>query len=62
MLDKSHAAVADANGDGKQDAGDTTNTGNVTLSTLSVTDDNGTPDIHTDDFTLSINGSLAAGQ
>src|SRR6266540_4043162 len=60
-LDKSHAAVADANGDGKQDGGDTTNTGNVTLSTLSVTDDNGTPDIHTDDFTLSINGSLAPG-
>jgi len=67
-LDKSHAAVADANGDGKQDAGDTvtysylvTNTGNVTLSTLSVTDDTGTPDIRTDDFTLSINGSLAPG-
>src|SRR6266540_773623 len=34
---------------------------NVTLSTLSVTDDNGTPDIRTDDFTLSINGSLAPG-
>src|SRR5262249_21499628 len=54
--------------DGKQDAGDTvvydykvTNTGNVTLSNLSVHDDNGTPGNTADDFTITIAGTLAPG-
>src|SRR5262249_55592356 len=66
-LDKTHETIVDANGDGKQDAGDTvvydykvTNTGNVTLSNLSVHDDNGTPGDTSDDFTLTI-GTLAPG-
>src|SRR5258705_551331 len=57
-LEKTHQAIVDANHDSKQDAGDTviydykvTNTGNVTLTNLSVTDDNGTA-VTTDDFKI----------
>ena len=67
-LDKTHGTIVDTNSDGKQDAGDTvtysylvTNTGNVTLSSLSVNDDNGTPGNTADDFTLTIAGTLAPG-
>src|SRR5258706_148620 len=66
-LDKSHETIVDANHDGKQDAGDTviydylvTNTGNATLTNVSVTVNNGTPGNTADDFTISI-GTLGAG-
>src|SRR5262245_53319301 len=65
-LDKTHAAIVDIDNNGP-DAGDTvtysylvTNTGDVTLSNLSVHDNNGTPDTG-DDFTITIAGTLAPG-
>src|SRR5262249_27593174 len=59
-LAKTDGGIVDANHDGKVDAGDTgtysytvSNTGNVTLTGLTVTDNNGTPGNTLDDVTIT---------
>jgi uncharacterized repeat protein (TIGR01451 family) len=70
-LIKKAGAIVDANKDGVNSAGDTVqydytvkNTGNVTLTNVTLVDDNGTPSVTTDDvtITLTVVTPLAPGQ
>src|SRR5262245_27710442 len=67
-MDKTHADIVDTYADGNQDAAETVTYSlhdalpiYVTLSNLSVHDDNGTPGDTSDDFTITIAGTLAPG-
>ncbi len=69
-LVKKAGTIVDANKDGVNSAGDTVtydytvkNTGNVTLTAVTLIDDNGTPTVTTDDVTIVLaNTTLTPGQ